>query len=42
MEEQAREEYLLELEAQWEQEGPLEVDTEVWDTVVVDKMLTAP
>ena len=40
MEEQARGEYLLELEAEWEQETPLVIEEEVWNSVRVDEMLT--
>ena len=37
---QAKEDYLLELEAQWQEETPLVIEEEVWDTVRVDEMLT--
>ena len=41
MKAQAKEEYLMSLEAEWEAETPLEIEEEVWETVRVDKMLTA-
>ncbi len=37
---QAKEDYLLELEAQWQEETPLVIEEEVWDAVRVDEMLT--
>ena len=40
MEAQARENYLIELEQEWQQEAPLVIEEEVWDTVQIDQMLT--
>ena len=40
MEAQARENYLMELEQEWQQEAPLVIEEEVWDTVQIDQMLT--
>ena len=37
---QAKEEYLLELEAEWEKETPLVIEEEVWNGVRVDEILT--
>lgn len=37
---QAREEYLQELETRWKEETPLVIEQEVWDTVRVEEMLT--
>lgn len=36
---QAKQEYLTELEAAWEQETPLSIHHEVWDTVRVEELL---
>lgn len=40
LEEQAREDYLLELEAAWEAETPLTVDEEVWGAIVIDGVIS--
>ena len=42
MAQQAKEAYLMELERQWQEETPLEIDEEIWDAVRVDQMLTEP
>ncbi len=38
--EQAKEAYLMELEAEWEQETPLVINEEVWSQVRLDELLT--
>ena len=40
MTEQAKEAYLMDLEAEWEQETPLVIEEEVWSQVRLDEMLT--